>query len=113
MRVGRQRGEGTLASAGIADGASNLDDIDVINLLGPAVEVLGQAWQFCQLLRELPDTEDLVAQRGMNLLDDVVQAYRIGQQFVVFFGVGENGQHADLVNQAGEGALIRLEVGET
>ncbi|MNR03681.1 hypothetical protein D3C85_1195900 [compost metagenome] len=65
-----------------------------------------------QLLGKLPDTEDLVAQCRVNLLDHIVQADRVGKQLVVLFGIQQDRQHANLVDQPGQCCLVRLELSE-
>ncbi|MNY52112.1 hypothetical protein D3C86_1877560 [compost metagenome] len=45
------------------------------------------------------------------MVDHMVEADRVGQQLVVFFRVGEDGQHAYLVHQAGQGGLVGHQAG--
>ena len=40
----------------------------------------------------------------------MVEADRVGEQFIVIFGVGQDRQHTDLVHQPAECRLVRLEL---
>lgn len=108
MAVSRQRSQWPVAPA-LTDAAGDLHNVDVINLVSLAVQVMNLARQVDQLLRKLPGLEDLVPQHRLELLDHVMQANRVGQQFVVLFGIDEYRQRANLVDQPTQGGLVRLE----
>ena len=45
----------------------------------------------------------------MNFFNNQIQADGVAQKLVVFFGIGKDRQYADLVHQAAQGCLVRLE----
>ena len=100
-----------MLAAQVALQRGDLDDVDVVDLGRVASEVQILARHDGDRLGKFPGAQDLVADDRVNLLDHVVEADGVGQQFIVFFGVGENRQHANLVHQAGERGLIGHEAG--
>ncbi|MNE91344.1 hypothetical protein D3C80_1889450 [compost metagenome] len=89
----------------------HLHEVDIIDPLGLTLEVQVLSRQLGQHFRKLPDLQQFVAEQGMNVLDHVVEAHGVGQQFVVVFGVGQDRQHADLVHQPAECGLVRFQLG--
>ncbi|MNI43554.1 hypothetical protein D3C73_978870 [compost metagenome] len=79
-------------------------------MAGLALEVQVQQRDLYQHVGKLPDSQQLFAQHRVDMVNDVVQADRVGQQLVVIFGVGQDGQYANLVNQPAECRLIGLEL---
>ena len=47
----------------------------------------------------------------MDVFDDVIERHRVREQFVVLFGVGQNRQHPNLMNQTAQCSLIRFQLG--
>ena len=102
-----------MVSALVAIEARHLHQIDVIDLYRVAFEILIQPRQLHQSFRKIPDAQELVAEQRMKVVDYMVEADRIREQFIVVFGVGQNRQHADLMHQSTQRRLIRLELGIT
>src|SRR5690606_36487681 len=84
----------------------DLDDVGVVDLgrVAGGVQVLPR--HLGDAFGDFPGTQDAVANQRVNPVNHMVEADRIGQQLVVFFGIGEDRQNADLVYQTRQGGLV-------